>query len=41
VTDKLVSFDVEAHDGTNFIGRGTHTRAPIDLARFEKSLAGR
>jgi fluoroacetyl-CoA thioesterase len=41
VTAKLVSFDVEAHDGTNVIGSGTHSRAPIDLARFERTLAAR
>ena len=41
VTDKLVAFDVQAHDGTNLIGRGTHTRAPIELARFERALAAR
>lgn len=41
VSEKLVTFDVEAHDGVNLIGRGTHTRAPIDLARFEQSLAAR
>jgi predicted thioesterase len=41
VTEKLVAFDVQAHDGTNLIGRGTHTRAPIELARFERALAAR
>lgn len=39
VSDKLVSFDVQAHDGVALIGRGTHTRAPIDVARFERALA--
>jgi predicted thioesterase len=39
VADKLVEFEVEAHDGVNLIGKGTHTRAPIDLARFEKALS--
>lgn len=41
VTEKLVTFDVEAHDGVHLIGRGTHTRAPVELARFERSLAAR
>jgi len=38
VSEKLVTFDVEAHDGTRIIGKGTHTRAPVELARFERSL---
>lgn len=38
VGDKLVTFEVEAHDGINLIGKGTHTRAPVELARFEQSL---
>lgn len=41
VTEKLIEFEVEAHDGENLIGKGTHSRAPIELARFERSLAGR
>ena len=40
VTDRLVAFDVEAHDGVQLIGKGTHTRAPVELARFEQRLAG-
>ena len=39
VTERLITFEVEAHDGVNAIGRGTHTRAPVDLKRFEASLA--
>jgi fluoroacetyl-CoA thioesterase len=39
VTGKLVTFDVEAHDGVRLIGKGTHSRAPVELARFERSLA--
>ncbi|MBL0210092.1 MAG: thioesterase [Holophagaceae bacterium] len=41
VGDKLIAFDVEAHDGVNLIGKGTHSRAPIELARFEQSLLAR
>ena len=41
ITDKLVTFEVQAHDGVNLIGKGTHTRAPIDLARFEQALPAR
>jgi predicted thioesterase len=39
VTDKLIEFEVQAHDGVKLIGRGTHTRAPIDLARFQRALS--
>ena len=39
VTDKLIEFEVQAHDGENLIGKGTHSRAPIDLARFERALS--
>jgi len=39
VTEKLIEFEVEAHDGVNLIGKGTHSRAPINLERFEKSLS--
>ncbi len=38
VDGRLVSFAVEAHDGATQIGMGTHTRAVIDPARFEKKL---
>lgn len=41
VTAKLITFEVQAHDGVNLIGKGTHSRAPIDLARFEKGLSDR
>ena len=36
---KTVTFTVEARDGTELIGDGTHVRAPIDLARFDKGVA--
>jgi fluoroacetyl-CoA thioesterase len=38
VTTKLVEFEVEAHDGVRLIGKGTHTRAPVEVARFERWL---
>jgi len=38
VDDKTVTFDVTAHDGIEPIGRGTHVRAPIELARFNARL---
>jgi fluoroacetyl-CoA thioesterase len=36
-----VEFDVHAMDGTEEIGRGTHERAVIDLARFAQRLAAK
>lgn len=39
--DQTVTFAVEAHDGAERIGEGTHVRAPIDLARFNKRLAAK
>jgi fluoroacetyl-CoA thioesterase len=38
VSERTITFAVEADDGVNLIGKGTHVRAPIDLARFEASL---
>ena len=35
----LVEFEVQAHDGVTLIGKGTHSRAPVELARFENGLA--
>lgn len=37
-TDRFITFGVEAHDGIERIGKGTHVRAAIDLSRFERSL---
>jgi fluoroacetyl-CoA thioesterase len=37
-TDRTVTFAVESHDGSELIGAGTHTRAVIDLARFNRQL---
>lgn len=39
VAPRLITFDVEAHDGVRLIGKGTHSRAPVDLTRFEAGLA--
>ncbi len=41
IDDRLIHYAVEARDETALIGQGTHTRAPIDLARFERRLGGR
>jgi predicted thioesterase len=35
VNERLVNFTVEAHDGVEKIGEGTHTRGIINLERFE------
>ncbi len=37
-TDRTVTFSVESHDGSELIGSGTHSRAVIDLARFNRQL---
>jgi predicted thioesterase len=41
VSDRLVAFAVEAVNGGERIGEGTHVRAVIDLARFERNLHGK
>jgi predicted thioesterase len=38
VNGRLVTFAVEAHDGVAQIGAGTHVRALVEVARFEKRL---
>lgn len=38
VTNKLIEFKVQAHDGNSLIGKGTHSRVPVFLENFEKSL---
>jgi fluoroacetyl-CoA thioesterase len=38
VNEQTVVFTVEAHDGAEKIGEGTHVRAPIELSRFEKRV---
>lgn len=38
VSDRLVTFNVEAHDGVEKIGEGTHVRAAIQLEKFEKRV---
>jgi fluoroacetyl-CoA thioesterase len=38
VNGRQVSFSVEARDGATLIGTGTHVRAVVELARFEKRL---
>ena len=41
VTGRLIEFRVHAMDGTEEIGRGTHQRALIDLAKFNARLAAK
>ncbi|HTS22498.1 MAG TPA: thioesterase family protein [Casimicrobiaceae bacterium] len=41
VVDRRIEFRVHAMDGDEEIGRGTHERAVIDLARFSKRLAAK
>lgn len=44
VNDRQISFVVEAHDGADRIGEGTHVRGVINLERFEarfKAKAGK
>jgi predicted thioesterase len=39
VNGKIVTFQVEAHDGTEAIARGIHKRAVIDVDRFARRIA--
>ncbi len=39
VDGRRVTFAVEAHDGAERIGAGSHGRAVVDMARFLKALA--
>jgi predicted thioesterase len=41
VDDHTVTFAVEAHDGVDKIGEGTHVRAPVHLERFMKRVAAK
>ena len=41
VGERDVSFAVEAHDGVDPIGSGTHRRAPVEVARFMKRVGAK
>jgi len=41
VGEREIRFAVRAHDGVELIGVGTHARAPVDLARFERRMNGK
>jgi predicted thioesterase len=38
INERVITFSVESHDGVDRIGAGTHSRAAVDLARFERHL---
>jgi len=38
VSDNTIKFSVEAHDGFEKIGEGTHVRAPVELERFLRKV---
>lgn len=38
VSDHTITFAVEAHDGFEKIGEGTHVRAPVELERFLRKV---
>jgi fluoroacetyl-CoA thioesterase len=41
VGERDVTFRVEAHDGIDLIGSGTHRRAPVEVARLMKRASSR
>ena len=41
VEGRRLTFQVSAHDGIDLVGEGTHSRAVIDLARFESRVAAK
>ncbi len=41
VDERTVTFRVEAHDGVERIGEGTHLRAPVELARFDRGVGSK
>lgn len=41
VTEATVTFAVEAHDGFEKIGEGTHVRAPVDMERFLRKVSAK
>lgn len=38
---KTVTLKVEARDDVELIGEGTHVRAPVELARFQRGVAAK
>jgi fluoroacetyl-CoA thioesterase len=41
VEDNAITFAVEAHDGFEKIGEGTHVRAPVEVERFLKKVSAK
>lgn len=41
VSERNVTFRVEAHDGVELIGEGTHSRMLVDLERFNLRVAAK
>lgn len=41
VSGRTVTFAVEAHDGVELIGEGTHSRMLVDLDRFNLRMAAK
>ena len=41
VGERDVTFRVEAHDGVDLIGSGTHRRAPVEIARLMKRASSK
>lgn len=39
ITGRKLTFQLEAHDGVETIGKGTHSRVVVDTARFLSKLA--
>jgi predicted thioesterase len=38
VDERVVTFAIEAHDGAEKIGEGTHARAPVQIERFLRKV---
>lgn len=38
VGENTINLNVQAHDGVDKIGEGTHVRAPVEMARFLKRV---
>lgn len=41
VSGRTVTFSVEAHDGVEVIGEGTHSRMFVDIDRFNQRVAAK
>ncbi len=39
IDQRMVTLDIEAHDGHEIVSRGSHVRAVIDLEQFRKRLS--